>query len=229
MKTLILRLLKKIYLSFNKYHLSNKKKVSFGPNSNYSRNTVFEGNNHLSTNSSLINSYIGRASYVSTDCFIINTKIGKYSSIGPYLKCILGNHPTNTYVSTHPAFFSTRKQSGFTYVDEQGFDEFAPPIEPGSNYTIEIGNDVWIGARVTLIDGVKIGNGAIVASGALVNKDVPAYTMVGGIPAKPIKKRFSDEQIRFLNNLEWWNRDEDWIKNNVEYFNDIESFIKNLK
>lgn len=70
---------------------------------------------------------------------------------------------------------------------------------------IIIGNDVWIGYEAVIMSGVHIGDGAIIATRAVVTKDVPAYTIVGGVPAKPIKKRFSDETIAELVSLQWWN------------------------
>jgi acetyltransferase-like isoleucine patch superfamily enzyme len=70
---------------------------------------------------------------------------------------------------------------------------------------IEIGNDVWIGARVTVVDGVKIGTGSIIASGAVVTKDVPSYAIVAGVPAKVIRYRLPENDIVFLQQSEWWN------------------------
>ncbi|PCE62606.1 hypothetical protein B7P33_18410 [Sediminicola luteus] len=169
-----------------------------------------------------MSSELGFASYIGESSNLKKCKIGKYTSIGPDVKCVFGNHPTHTFVSTHPAFFSTRQQSGFTFVEEQLFDEFAIPLEKGKPYTIEIGNDVWIGARVTILDGVKIGDGAIIASGSLVNRDIEPYTIVGGIPAKEIKKRFKQEHIEFLKALAWWEKDYEWIKSKSHLFHDIE-------
>ena len=69
---------------------------------------------------------------------------------------------------------------------------------------INIGNDVWIGLNVTLLDGVNIGNGSIIAAGAVVTKDVLPYSIVGGVPAKLIKMRFDLETINILQNSRWW-------------------------
>lgn len=68
-----------------------------------------------------------------------------------------------------------------------------------------VGNDVWIGHKAVIMPGVKIGDGAVIASNSTVTKDVESYTIVGGNPAKPIRKRFSDEQIELLLQLQWWN------------------------
>jgi hypothetical protein len=79
-----------------------------------------------------------------------------------------------------------------------------------------IGNDVWIGQNVTIMPGIKIGDGAIIAANSTVVKSVEPYTIYGGNPAKFIKKRFSDEKVEFLLKLQWWNWSEEEIFNNLE-------------
>ena len=92
---------------------------------------------------------------------------------------------------------------------------------------IEIGNDVWLGYRATIMAGVKIGHGAIVGSHAVVTKDVPPYAIVGGNPAKIIRQRFSDSQIAALLDLEWWHWPLDKITRNVELLtgNDVDALL----
>lgn len=93
---------------------------------------------------------------------------------------------------------------------------------PDRGYTV-IGNDVWLRYDSTIMPGVKIGNGAIVAAKSVVIKDVPAYTIVGGNPAKPIKQRFSDEDIALLEDIAWWDWDLEKITRNLHLImgNDI--------
>ena len=79
-----------------------------------------------------------------------------------------------------------------------------------------IGNDVWIGYEAAIMAGVTIGDGAIIGTRAVVTKDVPPYTIVGGVPAKPIRKRFSDETISLLLELKWWNWPIERISQNIE-------------
>ena len=81
---------------------------------------------------------------------------------------------------------------------------------------IVIGNDVWIGFEAVIMSGVTIGNGAIIAAGAVVTKDVEPYTIVGGVPAKPIRKRFSDSTITELERIKWWNKSDEWISCHIE-------------
>lgn len=80
---------------------------------------------------------------------------------------------------------------------------------------IVVGNDVWIGYEAVILAGVTIGDGAIVGARAVVTKDVPPYTIVGGIPAKPIRKRFSNETIHALLKMQWWNWPEEKIRKNI--------------
>lgn len=76
---------------------------------------------------------------------------------------------------------------------------------------IVVGNDVWIGYEAVILSGVTIGDGAVIGARAVVTKDVPPYTIVGGVPAKPIKKRFSEENIKKLQSIRWW----DWPKEKI--------------
>jgi serine acetyltransferase len=98
---------------------------------------------------------------------------------------------------------------------------------PSCKGDIVIENDVWIGAKSTIMSGVKISNGAVVGAGSLVSKDVPPYAIVVGNPAKIIKYRFSEEQIQKLLTISWWKWDEQKIKDNamLMWSNNIDQFI----
>ena len=78
-----------------------------------------------------------------------------------------------------------------------------------------------------ILPSVTIGENAVVAAGAVVTKDVPPYAIVGGVPAKVIRYRFNEEQIAFLQQSQWWNRSEEWLKENAALFTDIDSFTDN--
>lgn len=91
---------------------------------------------------------------------------------------------------------------------------------------IVIGNDVWIGYEAIIMAGVHIGNGAIIATRAVVTKDVPPYTIVGGILAKPIRKRFNDHTIQKLEILKWWDWPIEKIRQNLPHI--LNSDIDNL-
>jgi len=166
----------------------------------------------------LFKTHIGDFSYISHNSSINNTTIGKYCSIAHNVTIGTASHPTKEFVSTHPIFFSTLKQCGITYVNQDFYKEF--------NDKITIGNDVWIGMNTIIIKEVNIGDGAIIAAGSIITKDVQPYTIVAGIPGKVIKERFTHDQKQFLLSDKWWNKDEYWIKNNYTLFQDITQYIK---
>ena len=156
--------------------------------------------------------------YVAAGCHINYTKIGKFCSIGENVLCGLGRHPSDTFVSTHPAFYSTFKQCGVSFVQESKFDEYAP---------VTIGHDVWVGASALILDGVTIGDGAIIAAGAVVTGDVAAYAIVGGVPARLIRRRFNDDVIEKIRALKWWDKDIEWIRKNADLFSNVDRLLKN--
>lgn len=156
---------------------------------------ITENNVALYDNSNFNNCSIGSYSYIAPNASISMATIGRFCSFGPFLICGYGDHPTD-FVSTSPVFFSDAKQCGDTFTSESLFDE---------RKEIFIGNDVWIGARVFIRDGVSIGNGAIIAAGSVVVKDVPAYAIVGGVPAKLLRFRFPEMTISKLQKIKWWN------------------------
>lgn len=215
----MIRLLKKIYVLI-KYHHKN---ITVGRAVNIDvRNTTFEGMNRLCDYSSF-SGKLGYASYIGPNS-CVNARVGRFSSIASGVTIVSGNHPTNTMVSTHPAFFSKKKRCGMTFVSETIFDEVT--YADSEHHHVVIGNDVWIGANTTILNGVHIGDGAIIAAGAVVVKDVPPYTVVGGVPARAIKKRFTPEQIAFLQTFQWWNNDIAWLRRNAECFRDIDLFTE---
>jgi len=168
----------------------------------------------------LVNVNLGSYTYVSYDSILSNVKIARFCSIGPNVLIGGGMHPTKKFVSTHPSFYSMRNQSPIQFGGIFNFIETSEVI---------IGNDVWIGAKAIILDGVKIGDGAIIGVGAVVTKNVDDYAIVGGVPAKLIRYRFSKEQIRLLKNIKWWNKDVDWIRSHYKLFQDIDDFTNHFE
>lgn len=101
---------------------------------------------------------------------------------------------------------------------------FAKREHRNEMHAVRIGNDVWIGTRATILSGVRIGDGAIVGAGSIVTKDVPPYAIVAGAPAKLVRYRFRNEQIKELLKIKWWNWSLEEIVKNMDYFEDIDEF-----
>ena len=154
--------------------------------------------------------------------------MGRYSSIAPGVKNIGGNHPTRKQVSTYPGFYSANTTDAIPFVRKQKFEEFEY-VEENHRFLNRIGNDVWIGTDAVIMQGVTIGDGAVVAAGALVTKDVPPYAIVGGVPAKIIRYRFAQNEVNFLKELQWWQKDISWIQKYADYFDDIEQLMSVLE
>jgi acetyltransferase-like isoleucine patch superfamily enzyme len=224
---MILNAIKACSKYFKKIYISKQVGVVFKNKCQIGWNSTFEGKNIINERVAFGESHIGFGSYIGSDSQISNTLIGRYTSIGPGVKTILGAHPSSTFVSTHPCFFSLLKQSGFSYVSEQLFDEVTY-LDKANKISVIIGNDVWIGANVLIMAGLTIGNGAIIAAGAVVTKDVEPYGIYGGVPAKKVRSRFNDKEIEYLLNLKWWDKKEKWIRENASLFNDISNLMAEL-
>ena len=182
----------------------------------------FEGMNKIYPNSSF-DGYMGLGTYISSNSHITG-KIGRFTSIAQNCFVIQGVHPyTYPYVSTSPMFFSLAKQNGYTFSQKQLIKEIK---YAEANYPVVIGNDCWIGHGVSIVGGVKIGDGAVVLAGSVVTKDIPPYAIVGGVPAKIIKYRFSDEDIDFLLETKWWNNNPKWLQEHQEKIININEYKK---
>jgi acetyltransferase-like isoleucine patch superfamily enzyme len=170
--------------------------------------------NFIASRTNLKNVSLGDFTYIAKNSGISHAQIGKFCSIGDNVKIGLAYHPVNL-VSTHPSFYLKYKKLPF-FAETSLFDVYK---------TVHIGNDVWIGTNSIVMGGIVIGNGAIVAAGSIVTKDVEPYSIVGGNPAKIIKYRFDDKTIAALNKIEWWNKDTTWIKHNYKKFLDLSTFL----
>lgn len=190
----------------NEYNL-----LSWSDDTTVGKNVLLYPLYHISESS------IGDYTYIAQNSFISMTTIGKFCSIGPNLVCGWGIHPTDG-ISTSPMFYSTREQNGITLSNTDKIEERKP---------ISIGNDVFIGANVTVLDGVTIGDGAIIGAGAVVSKYIPPYAIAVGCPIKIIRYRFDEEKIKALRKIEWWNFDEEQLKQVEELFFDVDKFIQN--
>lgn len=169
---------------------------------------------------------IGRYSYIGNDTDVECADIGQFCSISDHCRIGMGGHTLN-HLSTCPLF--TQKVNG---CQVQWVEQDVCPAE--ANRAL-IGNDVCVGSHVLINGGVTVGNGAVIGAGAVVVKDVPPYAIVGGVPAKVIRYRFSPEIIQRLLELEWWNMDEKMLKDNISFFqrdnislDEVNAFVSNV-
>lgn len=156
-------------------------------------------------------------SYMGNYCELPQVEIGKFCSIATHVTLAAGNHPMS-YVSTSPYTYSTIRNS---FTKKQLYTQEFFYTDETHKYLCKIGNDVWIGTGATLVCGSKalnIGNGAVIAAGSVVTKDVPPYAVVAGCPAKILRYRFSDETISEMEKEKWWDKSEEWIESRLRLF-----------
>lgn len=179
------------------------------PLAKWDSKSTFTKKSGLRYGAKLFNVQMGDYSSVGIDSKIANAVIGRFTVIAREVFVSVGAHPTN-YLTAHSIFY---KNSPWGF-----HPEWVEEIDYNESPVCNIGNDVWIGTRAIIMDGVNIGDGAIVASGAVVTKDVPPYAIVGGVPAKIIKYRYSREMIERLLEIQWWNLSDEEITKVIDLF-----------
>lgn len=132
--------------------------------------------------------------------------IGKFCSIGINVQVFLGGNHRCEWVTTYP----------FGHIHKDVFPHHGEG-HPATKGDVVIGHDVWIASNVTILSGVTIGSGAVIGFGSVVTKDVPPYTIFAGNPGKVRRTRFSQQDIEFLLDLEWWHKSDDEIKDLIPY------------
>ena len=215
-------------LQYVLFRIRNRREVIIGSHCQVSK-SIFEGKKSVADGTTLSNCNFGYGSYINKNSSLSFVKIGRYCSIADNVYVGIGNHPIN-HVSTHPAFYyNTEKQIGWTYhKGEPLFDEIYKYPDGENFYQVIIGNDVWIGSHALLMGGIRIGDGAVIAAGSVVTKDVEPYSIVGGVPAKVIKMRFTEEQRASLLRIKWWNKSPIEIENSYRSFVDVNNFINHV-
>ena len=199
---MIKALAKRAYLLyFNRKHDTALKSIHASVHAKYGKGVLIDAGTVVEQDVS-----IGDYSYVNKNSSVENCTIGKYCSISSGVYICPFEHDLAA-VSTHPMFHAVGKCA----------DRRRP---------VEIGNDVLISLNAIILEGVKIGDGAVVAAGAVVTKNVEPYEIVGGVPARQIGYRFPKEAIRQLEESRWWDWSREEIERNKARFSDIRSFLR---
>ena len=167
-------------------------------------------------------SQMGDYSYIVQDGDVVWTTIGKFCSIARRVRLNPGNHATWRASQHH---FTYRAAAYDLGRDDAEFFQWR------KDDWVSIGHDVWIGHNATVLAGVTIGTGAIVAAGAVVSRDVPPYTVVGGVAAKPIKRRFTVSQEDALMEISWWDWSHEQLRERLPDFRNlpIDAFIEKYR
>lgn len=181
-------------------------------------NSILHNNVRIDRNNFILNSNIGIYSYTGQFSIIMHSIIGKYCSISWGVTVGAGEHDYSK-ITTHDFLYN---KSYAINDNKVSYDRFSEPLT--------IGNDVWIGANVTICRGVSIEDGAVVGANSVVTNDVPAYSIVAGCPAKVIKYRFDEKTIKRLLDLKWWDLSPEKIKDKFDVFcsSNIEYVIDEL-
>lgn len=168
---------------------------------------------------SLLGSTVEKYSYIHANSSVYNAYIGPFCSIAANVTVGLASHPT-TMVSTNPVFYDNTQPLPFFFAQSKQFDQTLPQ-------TI-IDADVWIGQGAMIKAGVHIGVGAVVGAGAVVTKDVQPYSIVAGVPAQEIKKRFDDATCERLIESKWWGFQDEKLMQLTPLFSNPEKFLEAL-
>lgn len=182
------------------------------------RNSKIDKTAKIYSGTEFYDSTIGRHSYVGYNSEIHSCDIGSFCSIANQLIVGGAKHPLD-WVSTSPVFYNVGGGTG-RHLGHQDVEPLKRTI---------IGNDVWIGSRVTIMQGLKIGTGAVIGAGAVVTKDVPPYAVVVGVPASIVKYRFNDDVIKELLESEWWKLSDEELRNFTTEISNPQQFLKVMK
>lgn len=156
-------------------------------------------------------------SYLQQDCDLMSADIGKFSNIASMVRINPGFHPMD-YATLH---HFTYRPTMYGMAGEDDADFFAWR----RRQRVFIGHDTWIGYGAVIMPGVRIGNGAVVGSNAVVTKDVTPYAIVGGVAAKPIRQRFPRDIAQALEATAWWDWDHETLTERLPDFRDLRRFL----
>lgn len=157
-------------------------------------------------------------SYIMQHSQVIYTDIGKFCSIASFVRINPGNHPIQRPTSHHFTYRAAAYKLG---------DDDLEFFQWRRDHVVKVGHDVWIGHNASVMPGITIGNGAAIGTGAVVTKDVEPYTIVVGVPAKPIRLRFDKAIIERLEATAWWDWPHELLRDRLgDFRGNIEEFLE---
>jgi hypothetical protein len=162
-------------------------------------------------------SEIGDYTYLMERVQLDYATVGKFGNVASDVRLGPTNHPIDRPTAHHFTYRAELYDLG-----EGDDDVFAWRADQ----PVEVGHDVWFGHGAVVLPGVTVGNGAVVAAGAVVTEDVPPYTVVAGVPAEPIRRRFPDDVAARLEATEWWHWDHETLSNRLDDFRDLGTFLQ---
>lgn len=182
-------------------------------------NSVLGEYTEIGAMSLLENVDMGCYSYCGPGCIIQNATIGRFANIAASVRIGPTMHPMDRPTLHH--FTYRRRLYGFSDRDDQGFFAWR------ATQKAIIGHDTWLGHGAIIMPNVAVGNGAVVGAGAVLTHDVPPYTVAVGVPARVVKKRFTDEIAEAIEQISWWNWSHETIRSRLADFSGpVEEFVE---
>ena len=167
---------------------------------------------------SIVESTFGDYSYIASDGSIIYADVGKYCSIASHSRINPGNHPMDRVMQHHLTY--RRRMYDLGDEDDAQFFNWRRAAR------VVVGHDVWLGHGAILLPGVRVGTGAVIAAGAVVSHDVDPYTIVAGVPARPLRMRFPTHVADQLQRIAWWDWSREELESRLDDFLDLDLFLE---
>ena len=161
-------------------------------------------------------SELGDYTYLMERAQVDYATVGKFGNVASDARLGPTNHPIHRPTAHHFTYRAGRYGMG---------DRDNSVFEWRADQPVELGHDVWVGHGATVLPGVTVGTGAVVAAGAVVTRDIEPYSVVAGVPAEPIDRRFDAETARRLRETEWWEWSHETLAERLDAFRDLETFL----